>query len=378
MNLSQLNRNAEKIINQISNLNDKISNVQSQLNQIQKIILKETNINIPKLNIIHEKEDYKEPKSFQLLNDFTINSNTSRNKYDVLCVFKSSNSILYLVYPNYNIIIIYNLIDKKKILEIKDAHLTEIIHISHLYDERNNLNLLMSASVDNGKVTIKIWNSDNFECINNIQIKNPHNIYFSFLKHITGNFCLVGICNYQNNFINAYYSNKGLAKKFIIEEKSDMYCLKVYNSKDSKNYILAGLYGLVLSIDFNTGLINDFREQEKGKYHQYLNILEEDNATKLIDGCNTCINIWDFHNRNLLMKISLDEIYSLCIWNNNILLVGGENKIYIINLNYGIIIDEIHGHNKVINIKKFVHPSYGSCLISQGEQNDFIFVRKVN
>ena len=91
MNWSELNRNSEKIINQIRNLNDKISNLQNQLNQIQKILLKDTNLNISKLNPIQENNDYKEPKSYQLLDDFTINSNTSSNKYDVLCVFKSAN-----------------------------------------------------------------------------------------------------------------------------------------------------------------------------------------------------------------------------------------------------------------------------------------------
>jgi len=211
MNWSELNRNSEKIINQIRNLNDKISNLQNQLNQIQKILLKDTNLNIPKLNPIQENNDYKEPKSYQLLGDFTINSNTSSNKYDVLCVFKSANNILYLVYPNNNIIIFYNLIDKKKLAEIKNAHYSEIIHISHLYDEKQNLDLLMSAS-KNAYVTIKIWNFDNLECINDIQITNPHNIYFSFLKHITGNYCLVGTCYYQINTINAYYFNKDWQK----------------------------------------------------------------------------------------------------------------------------------------------------------------------
>ena len=183
MNMSELNRNSEKIINQIRNLNNKITNVQNQLNQIQKVLLKKTNLNIPKLDAIQENKDYKEPKSYQLLDDFTINSNTSSNKYDVICIFKSANNILYLVYPNINIIIFYNLIDKKKIAEIKNAHLTEIIHISHLYDERKKLDLLMSASL-NGYDNIKIWNLENIECINKIQISvynNGDNIYFSFL-----------------------------------------------------------------------------------------------------------------------------------------------------------------------------------------------------
>ena len=372
--LGELNRNAEKIINQIKNLNERISNVQSQLNQIQKSISNETNLSIPKKDII--QEDYKEPKCYQILDDFSFISKTPYDKYDIFCIFKSSNNILYLVYPNNSIIILYNLIDKKKITEIKNQHFSEIIHISHSYDEKANIDLLMSASIENGKITTYVWNLDNLDCINSIQIITPHYIYFSFLKHITGNYVLVGIQNFHTNFINVYYSNKGLAKKIKIEEKTDMHCLKTYNSKDSKNYILVGMSDSILSIDFNTGLTNEFKGLENGRIHKYLIIFEEDNITKLIDGCNDCIYIWNF--RNVLMKIFLDDIYSLCLWNNNILLVGGEKKIYVINLNYGIIIDTINGDNKVFNIKKFIHPSYGSCLASQGEKSNFIIMRKVN
>ena len=99
----------------------------------------------------------------------------------------------------------------------------------------------MSASND-----VKIWNLDNKECINNIRIVNKQSIYCSFLKHITGIYFLVSVSYFQKSSIDAYYYNKGLAKKFLIEEKSDMYCLKTYNSKDSKNYILVGLHDLAL------------------------------------------------------------------------------------------------------------------------------------
>ena len=57
------------------------------------------------------------------------------------------------------------------------------------------------------------------------------------------------------------------------------------------------------------------------------------------------------------MKIYLNDICSLCVWNNSILLVGGKKKIFIINLNNGIILNEIEGHNTVINIKKLFYQS---------------------
>ena len=57
----------------------------------------------------------------------------------------------------------------------------------------------------------------------------------------------------------------------------------------------------------------------------------------------------------------------MCLWNNDYLFFGCEEKlIKIIDLKKGIIIDNLKGHNNwVITMKKINHPEYGECLISQ-------------
>ena len=67
----------------------------------------------------------------------------------------------------------------------------------------------------------------------------------------------------------------------------------------------------------------------------------------------------------MLKKINAncDRLYSVCIWNNDYILVGGR---------YGEIIifgKEINKNNcpykkKVLTIKTIIHPKYGKCIIS--------------
>ena len=59
---------------------------------------------------------------------------------------------------------------------------------------------------------------------------------------------------------------------------------------------------------------------------------------------------------------------------NDYLFVGcSDNTIKLVELNKKIIINSLKGHDdKVLTIKKFNHPQYGECLLSQGNENDKI------
>ena len=53
--------------------------------------------------------------------------------------------------------------------------------------------------------------------------------------------------------------------------------------------------------------------------------------------------------------------------------------IKIIDLDNGIVIKNINGHNSgVISIKKIMHPEYGECLLSQGALYDQLKLWKIN
>ncbi len=80
----------------------------------------------------------------------------------------------------------------------------------------------------------------------------------------------------------------------------------------------------------------------------------------------------------MLKKINIinKKLYGICLWNNNNLFVGCEDKtIKLININNDKIIKSLSGHEgSVITIKKIIHPKYGECLISYGE--DIILWKK--
>ena len=74
---------------------------------------------------------------------------------------------MYLIYANQNkSIICYDLVEKRKIKELKHYHNEYITNFRHYLDEINKRDLLMSISGKDNK--IKIWNVNNWECILNL------------------------------------------------------------------------------------------------------------------------------------------------------------------------------------------------------------------
>ena len=92
--------------------------------------------------------------------------------------------------------------------------------------------------------------------------------------------------------------------------------------------------------------------------------------------CDGNIRIWNFHSGYLLNKINIINgwLYGICLWNNEYLFVGCEDKtIKLIDINNKKIIKILEGHkDHVLTVKLINHPKYGECLISQGAGNDQI------
>ena len=110
-------------------------------------------------------------------------------------VFKSINNLLYLIYSNKNkSIICYNLINFRKVNEIKNAHNSYITNFRHYLDNNNRRDLILSISPNDNN--IKLWNINNWEIL--VNIKN--------LK--IGNLCSACFLNENNNtyiITNIYY-----------------------------------------------------------------------------------------------------------------------------------------------------------------------------
>ena len=88
---------------------------------------------------------------------------------NTFCVFESIDKILYLIYGNkYRSIISFNIIDSKKINEIKNAHESYITNFRHYLDINNKRDLIITISADDNNV--KLWNIVNLELL--VDIKN--------------------------------------------------------------------------------------------------------------------------------------------------------------------------------------------------------------
>ena len=322
------------------------------------------------------------PKDLLFFKNLVIDSYSKDWLIDKFIVFKSFNNILYLIYSNNNkSIISYNIIDNKKINEIKNAHKDYISSFRYYLDNINQRDLIISLSSNLHYYNIKLWNINNFELILNIQ--NISNYAYlksaSFLNDNNKIYiitCFV-IYNKNNKEPIKVFDFKGNKIKEINESEDNAYYINNYYDNDLlKNYILTGNSGYIKSYDYNENKIyHKYSEKNNisGDGHISIIINKKKEIIELIDSCcDGNIRIWNFHSGIFLriINVSKEGLREICMWNNEYLLVGCDDKaIKLINLNNGKIIKEIEGHNnKVLSLKIIFHPLYEKCLISQGAE----------
>ena len=320
------------------------------------------------------------PMNIKYLKDLTEDSYSFLLLDNTFCVFKSIDQILYLIYSNENnSILAYNLISNKKITEIKNAHNNNITNFRYYFDKKNFKDLIISISSQDNN--LKLWNMQNFECILNLKDID--------LKGDLNSACVLNDNN-ENYIITSNYGRFSLPIKVFdfngnkIKEinnynKKILFIDTFYDKKTSKNYIIAGTNIDVNSYDFNGGKIfKNYCENNNGeKGHSSIIILMMKDIIELIESCDDGnVRIWNFHSGELLKKINVCNtyLYGICLWNKQYLFVGCEDKeIKLINLENGKIINKLKGHSdSVLTIKKVIHPEYGECLLSQGNDKDQI------
>ena len=283
--------------------------------------------------------------------------------------FISINDIFYLIYSNKNLSIIsYNIINNKKINEIKHAHDKYITNFRHYSDIINRRDLIISISAYDNK--LKLWNINNFECLLHLNIINSIGIFLSacFLND-----------NYQNYIIisNTYkesikvFNFEGKKIKEINDSNVPIYFIDTYyDSKSFTNYIITGNNGYVSSYNYKENKIYHNYYDNEYKFHNSVIINDKEEIIKMIEsstGGN--IRIWNFHTGELLNQIKIinNLLKGICLWNNEYLFIAcGDKTIKLLELKSGKIIKELFGHNdKVVYIQIISHPKYGKCLLSQ-------------
>ena len=321
-------------------------------------------------NNIQFKSNPKNIQFSQLVTESYVNEALD----NTFLVFQSIDNNLYLIYTNLdNSIISYNVLDNKKIIEIKNSNYwSYITNFRHYKDKKNKRDLVISLSYDN---SLKLWNANNWEILLNINYINKVGYLYSacFLNDneqiyiVTSNYYLdndsenIKVFDLKGNIIKYIYFSFNDNTYFI-----DSY----YDKKFHNNYIIAGNIDYVTSYNFNENKLYH-KYDDNSKDHNCLVINEKNDEVNLIEsGEDGNIRIWDFHKGKLMkkIKISNNALYGLCLWNKDYIFIGCKDKtIKLLDLQNEKVINSLEENNtRVLCIKKIIHHKYGECLFSQG------------
>ena len=374
-NLNKITKNEFK--NTYAELKAEINILKNEIKELKNHIKIRNNIQNKDISIKNEIDI----KNITYSKDLTKDSYVFNNLDNSFCSFKSINNIYYLIYVNmYNSLISYDLIDNKKIIEIKNAHSKYITNLRHYLDKLNKRDLIMSVS--NNDNNIILWNVNNWECLLNFKniIKNRDLYSACFFNDNNINYIITSNYNWAGNSepIKLFDFN-GIKIKEIKDSCDRTVFVDTYYDKTlCKNFIITGNKGFIKSYDYDENKIYHKYCDNDNKHHDSVVINNNEDIIKLIDSCKDgVIRIWNFHSGLLLKKVKISKdynLYGLCLWNKDYLFVGCEDKtIKLIELKSGKNIKNLIGHNnRVITIKKIILPKYGECLISQGYNNDQI------
>ena len=240
----------------------------------------------------------------------------------------------------------------------------------------------MSISSDDNN--IKVWDFRNWECLLNFEEVNKYGRLYSacFLNYKNDIYIITSGWDVNSSMPLQVYDLNGKIQKTINNSNDKTFFVNIYydNSYEnlSKYFIITGNNGSVKSYDYINNKIYYKYEDKDNESHFSIIIVNDKNLIKLIEsGCDGYIRIWNFHSGKLLSKIFISKNHSLrgiCLWNNEYILVGcDDDRIRLINIKKGLIVNEIFGpSDRVITINKIIHPKYGECFVSQGWAKDQI------
>ena len=277
------------------------------------------------------------------------------------------------------VLILYNPIgayDNKIVEEKKNAHNDIITNIRHYYYSIQKMDLVMSISRDNN---LKIWNLSDWNLLTDIKKVYDKGDLDSacFLNDNNQIYILTGNEMSSSKIAEPIkiYNLKGNKIKEIDDSNFTTYFIDIYYDKKlSKNFIITGNLGYVMSYDYNEmKMYHKYIDGNNSSCHCSIVVNSNENMIKLFEsGYDGSIRIWNFHSGLMLNKIKVNDskLYSICFFNNIYLFVGCHDKtIKIIDLEKGVVSKDLTNHKtRVIGVKMFNY-SYTSYLLSQGNSN---------
>ena len=315
---------------------------------------------------------------FYLKSDFIKDSYACHTLPNTFTIFKSINDLLYLIYSTEtNSIICYDLNKEKKYTEIKNAHEDWCVNLRHYLDTINKRDIIISLfGIDN----LKLWDAKNFECIIYLSNINKVGLLYSAYLLRDNNINYIITSSYLSlkdvEPVKIFNLNGKLIKNIKNSNESTLILYNYFDKNLSKNYIITGNFNYIKSYDYTSNTIyHKYFDIKNDLFHTDIMIISDENIIKLIETCRDgYIRIWDFHSGLLLKRINLEEYgqqYSLCLWDNQHLLVGCKNNMILLNFHNNNLI-YIFDNSIQLTIKKIYLYKYGECIISQGLGEDSI------
>ena len=312
-------------------------------------------------------------KSIKINNIIEINDAFSLCSLDnIFSVFNSINNILYLIYSKENkSIIIFDIINKVKICEIKNAHNKVITNFRHYLDKKNKRDLVMSISFEENN--IKLWNINNLECLLNLQKiydtgylnsacfleDNNNNIYILASNFNFNSFEPIKVFDLNGNKIKEI--NESSDKTYII--------ISFYDEVTEKNYIVTGNMGFIKSFNFQENTLYNKYYDNNNRPHFSLVCYKDEKILKFIDSCSDGkIRIWNFHTTELINVIDFGvRINNISLFNNKYIFISCyDYNIRILNLKNEIVEDFLGITQDIVSLCTIKCHNKENYLIVQG------------
>ena len=319
-------------------------------------------------------ENQNAPKAIIFISNIVKNSETVFTNFNNnFLAFKTVNNLYLLIYIKQyqKSIISYDLINNKKINEIKNAHEDDISQLKNFYDKIENRDLMISTSL----VKIKLWNISNMECLYNFINNKIEGFTFTacFLTYNNRNY-IITTRDVEDASMKIYDFKGNLIKK-IYYSSQKLFIDAFQDKKLSKNFIIFASNKDVKSYDINKNelfhVYSDYKKQKFNNQFKIVNVLinnEEDIVKLIFINSESLIRIFDFYAGTLLNIIDFtNRINDICLWNWQFLFIAQNINFLLFDLKNEEIVNEIKIAKKgnVINIKKLFLPKYGNCLILQ-------------
>lgn len=243
------------------------------------------------------------------------------------CEFKSIDDTLCLIYSKEENLISYDLVKNQVINSINKNNSSN--DIRHYLDNQFKRDLILNSFAF--KNEIEVSNFKNWQVLLKLSHVNSGGLLFSSCFFNDNNNIYILTSNNKVTYssksecIKVFDMKKNKIKEIKNSNEDTFYIENYYDSKLEKNFIVTCNHGHINFYDFQSNSL--FKQYKSDIPYQIINdfVVDDRGANKIILGTSySGIKMWNFDTGELLKKTisHLENMYGLCLFNQNYLLAG--------------------------------------------------------